>query len=68
VADDQTGWDLAGFAPVAREQFLISLGLVDWRFEFRNGVSHGVKSSMVGIDLPERAPLFRGAWLCARAS
>ena len=68
MADDQFGRNLAGLAPMAREQLLISLCLVDWRFDLGNGMCHGVKSSVVGDDLPERAPLFRDCCCSPSAS
>ena len=57
MADDQTGWNLAGLAPIAREQLSNSLRLVDRRFEFGGGVSHGFQSSLLVDDLPGRAPI-----------
>ena len=60
MADEQVGWNIAGLAAVAAEQLLDSLRLLDWRFDFGNGVDHGDKSSVVGNELSERASLFRG--------
>jgi hypothetical protein len=59
VADYQTGWNLAGLAPMAREQLLVSLRLLDWRFDLGNGMCHSVRTSVVGDDVLEREPLFR---------